>query len=200
MFVKLSRSIYDGSLATRGPWEALITFQQMLVLCDRFGVIDMTPEAIARHTTLPLEIIKKGIAELEQPDPDSRRPDEEGRRIKRLDPDRSWGWEIVNYAHYRNLKRAEERREYQRTFMRKKREQDKDDSEVIERLPLNDGTEFEVRELYAAELKRLYPIVDIPQTLREIRGWCLANPKKLKTRDGIKRCINTWMKKEQNGG
>ncbi len=75
-----------------------------------------------------------------------------------------------------------------------------DTGEVIERLPLNTGEEFEVRASYAAELKRLYPIVDVPQTLREIRGWCIANPAKLKTVSGIRRCINTWMRKEQNGG
>ena len=75
-----------------------------------------------------------------------------------------------------------------------------DTGEILERLPLNTGEEFEVRESYAAELKRLYPIVDVPQTLREIRGWCLANPKKLKTASGIRRCIDTWMRKEQNNG
>ena len=75
-----------------------------------------------------------------------------------------------------------------------------DTGEVIERLPLNTGEEFEIRESYAAELKRLYPIVDVPQTLREIRGWCIANPQKLKTVSGIRRMVNTWMTKEQNNG
>ena len=121
MFAKIFDSLYDGSLATRGPWEALVTFQQFLVLADRYGVVDKTPEAIARITTVPLDIIKKGIEALEQPDSESRRPDAEGRRIVRLDPERGWGWEIVNHAHYRQIRSAEERRNYQREYMQEYR-------------------------------------------------------------------------------
>lgn len=75
-----------------------------------------------------------------------------------------------------------------------------DTGEIIERLPLNTGEEFEVRESFAVELKRLYPAVDVPQTLREIRGWCLANPRRCKTSAGIRRMVNTWMTREQNDG
>lgn len=121
MFAKLYPSMYDGTLATKGPWQALVTFQQLLVLCDRFGVVDMTREVIARRTTIPLEIITTGIDALEQPDPNSRRPDDDGRRIVRLDDHRDWGWQIVNYGHYRDLKNAEDRREYQKNLMRERR-------------------------------------------------------------------------------
>ena len=121
MYAKLFSSMFTGSLATRGPWEAVVTFQQFLVLADRFGIVDMTPESIARHTTIPLDIINKGIEALEQPDPQSRRPDLEGRRIVRLDPLRGWGWEIVNHAHYRQIRSAEERRNYQREYMQEYR-------------------------------------------------------------------------------
>ena len=118
MYAKLFGSMFTGSLATRGPWQAVVTFQQFLVLADRFGIVDMTPEAISRHTTIPLNIITEGIEALEQPDPDSRRPDAEGRRIVRLDQARGWGWEIVNHAQYRQIRSAEERRDYQRAYMR----------------------------------------------------------------------------------
>jgi hypothetical protein len=118
MFTKIFASMYDGTLATNGPWEALVTFQQLLILCDKDGIVDMTPQAISRRTTIPLEIVNRGIAELEKPDPDSRRKDAEGRRIVRIAPDRTWGWEIVNYAYYRSLRNAEERREYMRDYMR----------------------------------------------------------------------------------
>lgn len=46
--------------------------------------------------------------------------------------------------------------------------------------------------------KELYPAVDVPQVLREIRGWNLANPKYRKTRNGILRHIAAWLQKEQN--
>jgi hypothetical protein len=121
MYAKIFAQIYDGTLCTQGPWEALVTFQQMLVLADQDGTVDMTVEAIARRTTIPLEIIAKGIAALQLPDSKSRTPTEDGRRIIPLSTGRDWGWYIVNYAHYRKLKREEDRREYHRNYWNKKR-------------------------------------------------------------------------------
>lgn len=121
MYGKLFAQMYDGTLATKGPWEALVTFQQFIILADRHGVVDMTPEAISRRTTVPLPIIQAGINALEQPDQQSRSPDEDGRRIVPLDEHRPWGWRVVNYGHYRKIRSEEERREYHREYMRRKR-------------------------------------------------------------------------------
>ena len=121
MYAKIFSQIYDGTLCTKGPWEALVTFQQLLVLADIDGNVDMTSGAIARRTTIPIEIIEKGIEVLLLPDADSRTPTEEGRRIVLLCPDRSWGWSIVNYKHYRSLKREEDRREYHREYWHKRK-------------------------------------------------------------------------------
>ena len=116
MYGKLFQQMYEGTLVTRGPWQALVTFQQMIVLCDKNGVIDMTAEAISRRTTIPLEIIQDGITHLEQPDKGSRTPDEEGRRIVRLRDHTEWGWRIVNYLKYRSLQREEGRADYHRRY------------------------------------------------------------------------------------
>lgn len=123
MYGKLFAQMYDGTLGTCGPWEALVTFQQLVILADADGVVDMTPEVIARRTTIPLEIVTKGLAALERPDPDSRTPDEDGRRIVRLSDTRAWGWRIVNYEKYRNIRSAEERRVYHRNYWHKRKTQ-----------------------------------------------------------------------------
>ena len=125
MFGKVFSSMYDGTLATRGPWQALVTFQQFIVLADRTGIVDMTPEAISRRTTIPLEIIKIGIAALEQPDSESRSPALDGSRIARLSEERSWGWTIVNHEHYRKIRNEDERREYMANLMRERRKNEK---------------------------------------------------------------------------
>lgn len=67
-------------------------------------------------------------------------------------------------------------------------------------IPLNDGTQFGVVQQLSDELAKLYPKVDVPQTLNEIRGWNLANTARRKTRRGILNHINGWMAKEQNRG
>jgi hypothetical protein len=123
MYAKVFSQIYDGTLCTKGPWQALVTFQQLLVLADPDGNVDMTAGAIARRTTIPLEIIETGIAELVKPDPESRTPTEGGRRIVPLADGRSWGWRVVNYKHYRDLKREEDRRAYHREYWHKRKGQ-----------------------------------------------------------------------------
>lgn len=64
-------------------------------------------------------------------------------------------------------------------------------------LPLRDGTEFEITSKLLAELKPLYPAVDIDQALRSMRGWLLGNPDRRKTKSGIQRFIVNWLKSEQ---
>jgi hypothetical protein len=112
------RSIFDGSLY--GQFEPTVVFMAMLVIAEREGIVDMTPQAIAARCGYPLDIVLRGITELEKPDPQSRTPDEEGRRIVRLEENRDWGWRITNYEKYEKIRSAEERREY---FRLKKREQ-----------------------------------------------------------------------------
>jgi len=121
MYGKIFTSIYDGTLAE--DWRALITFQQMIVLCDSDGLLDMTPQAISKRTGIPIEHIKAGIEILENKDPYSRTDKEDGRRITRVDDHRPWGWYIVNHKYYRDLKTKQERRDYMREYMRNKRAQ-----------------------------------------------------------------------------
>ena len=47
---------------------------------------------------------------------------------------------------------------------------------------------------------KLYPAVDVEQELRNMLGWCMANPAKRKTRSGIRRFIAGWLAREQNRG
>lgn len=124
MYGRIFRSIYDGTLADN--WQALVTFQQLLVLCDQQGIVDMTPGAISRTTGIPLDIIGAGLAALEAPDPASRTPTEEGRRVARLDDHRDWGWRIVNFAAYRAIRSAEDKRQADRVRIARKRADSRD--------------------------------------------------------------------------
>lgn len=123
MYGKLFTSIYDGTLASN--WKGLVTFQQFIALADEQGVVDMTPDAISRRTGIPLEIIQEGITFLEKPDPCSRTPTNEGRRIERLDQHRPWGWVLVNHAKYRQLVSREEKKAADRERIAAKRAAEK---------------------------------------------------------------------------
>ena len=70
----------------------------------------------------------------------------------------------------------------------------------VETIPLNDGTMYPLFQRDVDEYARLYPAVDISQELRNIRGWCMANPVRRKTRKGVNRFINGWLSKAQDKG
>ena len=122
MYGKLFESMYDGTLVE--DWRALITFQQMIVLCDPDGIVDITPAALSRRTGIPIEHIEKGIGILEGEDPYSRTPDSDGRRIVRLDDHRQWGWYIVNHKKYRDLVSHNDKRAKARERKRRQRERE----------------------------------------------------------------------------
>jgi hypothetical protein len=124
MYGKVFDSIYDGTLY--GHWEAIVTMQQMIVLASPDGVVDMTPQAMAARTSIPLDIIQKGLKVLAEPDPYTRTPGEDGRRIVLMDEHRPWGWRLVNHGKYMRLRNIAQKREADRARIAEKRRQNKD--------------------------------------------------------------------------
>jgi len=120
VYGKIFDSMYDSTLAD--DWRALVTFQQMIVLCDADGVVDMTPHALSRRTSIPIEYIEAGLKILEAPDPYSRSPEQEGKRIELIDEHRPWGWIIVNHGRYKSLQDAGTVREQTRKRVQKHRD------------------------------------------------------------------------------
>lgn len=71
-------------------------------------------------------------------------------------------------------------------------------SPIVAKFILNDKSMYEVSAADVAHFKELYPAVDIEQELRNITGWCDANPKNRKTRAGAKRFMTAWFSRAQN--
>ena len=133
MYGKIFEQIYDSSISEN--YETRHIFMDLVVLGYPDGVVDMTHEAIARRINVPIEIVKKQIAALSEPDPKSRSKKDDGRRLVPLDPERDWGWRIVNYSVYREIRDEEARKKYfrekQRKYRRsKKLSSDKDGSDT----------------------------------------------------------------------
>jgi hypothetical protein len=82
----------------------------MLALADAYGRVEASIPGIAHQARVPTEATRKAISVLESPDPDSRTPNHEGRRVEKTDG----GWQILNYVKYREARNADERREYLR--------------------------------------------------------------------------------------
>ena len=65
-------------------------------------------------------------------------------------------------------------------------------------LPLNDGTEHRVTQADFDKYESLYPAVDVMQELRKMAGWLDGNRKNRKTKNGIRRFINSWLARAQD--
>jgi hypothetical protein len=122
MYTKIFRQILESTLV-----EDYVTrhiFIDLLILADQDGCIDMTPQVISRTLNVPIDVVQGAIDKLSEPDPHSRSHAEEGRRLVMIDPDRTWGWRIVNYLKYRRTVDDETRRTNNK--VRKQRQRDRE--------------------------------------------------------------------------
>ena len=120
LFGKIFTSLWEGTLL--GKSDEQLVFVYLLSHADAEGMVEAYRPLISIQTGLSPERVDAALAGLEGPDPKSRTPDMEGRRIVRLEEHRDWAWAIVNYAKYRGIKNAETLREKGRARMRRYRE------------------------------------------------------------------------------
>jgi hypothetical protein len=73
-------------------------------------------------------------------------------------------------------------------------------SAPVAHLPLVDGTEFEVHDADIEGWRKAFPAVDVRVQLLRMREWLLSNPRKRKTRRGIRRFITDWLGRDQDKG
>ena len=133
MYAKLFTSIYQGTL--RGDSHGLLVFTNLLAHAERDGTVDLHPRAIAEEIGLTLDQVKATLLVLEAPDPESRSPELDGRRIVRMDEHRAWGWHIVNHAKYNAIRNADDRREQNRLAQERWRAKQDHDKQSKPRKP-----------------------------------------------------------------
>lgn len=114
MYGKIFDSIFDSSIMEEDIHIRYI-WMCMLTAADKEGFVDATIPALARKFNVDETLMGKSIEAFLAPDPSSRTPDADGRRIEPIRE--SFGWHIINYEKYRNLRTTEDRREYQRKYM-----------------------------------------------------------------------------------
>ena len=124
MYVKIFSGILDSSIADNRQLRHF--FMDILLCSDGDGNVIMTKNAICRKIRASIEEVEWGLDELQKPDSESKTPEHEGRRLIPLEG-HGYGWKIVNYEHYRDIKsdrqRREETAERVRRFRAKKKAQ-----------------------------------------------------------------------------
>lgn len=124
MYVKVFNHILDSSIAENRPLRHF--FIDLLLCSDRDGNVIMTNKAIGKRIGATDDEVAWGLAELQKEDPQSNHPEMGGRRIIPLEG-HGYGWQIVNFKIYRDLKSDAEKRAETAERVRAFRERQKQD-------------------------------------------------------------------------
>ena len=65
---------------------------------------------------------------------------------------------------------------------------------------LNTKEDWQPEEADVIQWQRTYPAINVHQELMAMESWCDANPTKRKTKQGIKRFVNSWLSRAQDRG
>ncbi len=61
------------------------------------------------------------------------------------------------------------------------------------RMPLKDGTLFELKDNDLIMFKQVYTAIDVEFELKKMIAWLVSNPSNRKTKRGVMRFINGWL-------
>jgi len=65
---------------------------------------------------------------------------------------------------------------------------------------LNTKEDWQPEEKDVIAWQRTYPAINVHQELMAMESWCDANPAKRKTKQGVKRFVNSWLSRAQDRG
>ena len=160
MYVKIHEQIFSSSIMeenveTRYIWFCLLT------LADKEGFIDMTVPAIARRINISDITVASAIDKFMKPDPSSRTATADGRRLEKVRE--SFGWKIINYIYYRDLRNEQSRREYMKEYMKNRRDVNKNVNASVnckQRLAVLANTDTDTDTKRERKPKFIPPILD----------------------------------------
>lgn len=118
MYTKLFNSLTDSTI-WREPDNVRIVWITMLAMSDKQGHVMASVPGLADRARVSLDKTVQALEKLSQPDEWSRSDEHEGRRIEKI----GGGWALLNYVKYSRIRDEEERKEYMRNYMRKRRKQ-----------------------------------------------------------------------------
>ena len=130
-FTKLFSSIIFSTVWQQ-PKDTKILWVTMLALADADGVVEASVPGLAVAAGITIDECRSSIVALESPDPDSKNPDNEGRRIEKCEG----GWLLLNYRYYRDKMTAEHRRAKTAERVRKHRDRKSKEAKAAPPAPL----------------------------------------------------------------
>jgi hypothetical protein len=118
-FVKIYGHILKSSVWVGQPAHLRLTWFALLVLADKHGNVMSSVPGLAQDAGVTIPEVLQALDQFQKPDPFSRTPDHEGRRIEEIDG----GWHVLNHRKYREMRTESQvqNAERQAKFKAKKR-------------------------------------------------------------------------------
>lgn len=107
-YTKLFGSLVGSTIWRSESKETKIVWITMLAMANRDGIVESSVPGLADFAKVSMEETVLALERLSNPDEYSRTPDNQGRRIEKVEG----GWKILNHAKYREKLNLEERRAY----------------------------------------------------------------------------------------
>lgn len=115
-FTKLFSSITESTIWCE-PDRTRLVWICMLAMADKNGRVWASVPGLANRARVPLVDAEIALAAFLAPDPYSRTPDNEGRRIEPIDG----GWRLLNHEKYRSIRDDESIKESKRNYINARR-------------------------------------------------------------------------------
>lgn len=115
-YTKLFSSITESTIWSE-PDYVRVLWITMLSKADQHGRVWASIPGLAHLARISNELCEEALNKLLSPDPYSRTPDHEGRRIEKIDG----GWRLLNHGKYREIKDSEDLKEKARLRKQKQR-------------------------------------------------------------------------------
>jgi hypothetical protein len=116
-YTKLFNSIVTSTIWTEDD-KTRIVWITMLAIADQNGEVQASIPGLARLAAVSISDAEIAISKFLGPDPYSRTPENDGRRIAKIDG----GWELLNHAKYRRMASLAEAKEANAERQRRHRE------------------------------------------------------------------------------
>lgn len=116
VFTKLFSSITESTIWVESANVRLVWIT-MLAMADSKGRVWASVPGLANRARVPVEDVEEALGKFLGPDKYSRTPDNEGRRIEKIDG----GWRLLNHAKYREIRDTEAVKESKRNYINNRR-------------------------------------------------------------------------------
>ncbi len=168
-YTKLFSSIVASTI-WRESKEVKVLWVTLLAMADRTGKVDASVPGLADMARLTVPETQEALEILQAPDPFSRSPEYEGRRIKAVEG----GFIVLNYLKYRESRDPDIRREQNRQAAERWRKKSK--PKVSQNKPESAHADAESRE-QIAEADHTRPAPSAPDAKEEPANLELHSPK-----------------------